>query len=220
MSSPGRYPAHDSAPTDTHSAVDQAAPPTVGRRPREGMSAGTKVALGVGAAALVLAAIGVVDSIGRDEPSTANGSSSTAPTVVSAPPSTATEESEPDMPAPAGSAVRDGKFEFQVLGAERWTTPSGDTFGAQAPKGEFFTVKLRVTNIGANARSFSAANQKLIIDGEEYKATRAGDGGWLEDIKPGVSAEARVTFDIPAGAQPQAIELHDSILSGGTLLAL
>ncbi|MCV7367993.1 hypothetical protein CRI77_16955 [Mycolicibacterium duvalii] len=183
------------------------------------MSAGTKVALGVGAAALVLAAIGVVDSIGRDEPSTANGSSSTAPTVVSAPPSTA-EGSEPDMPAPAGSAVRDGKFEFHVLGTERWTTPIGDSFGVQAPKGEFFTVKLRVTNIGANARSFSAANQKLIIDGEEYKATGAGDGGWLEDITPGVSAEARVTFDIPADAQPQAIELHDSILSGGTLLAL
>lgn len=223
LSTSGRYPDYDDkVRTETYSAVDQAAPPEVGRRPRARMSAGTKVALGMGAAVVVLAATGVLGSIGSDEPSTANGPGSTAPPAVSSPPPTSAVAPEVTEagPAPAGSAVRDGKFEFQVLGVERGATPTGDASSPETATGEFLTVRLRVTNIGVSARSFSATNQKLIIDGEEHDATGAGNGGWLEDIKPGLSGEAQVTFDIPPGAQPQAIELHDSMFSDGALLAL
>lgn len=52
------------------------------------------------------------------------------------------------------------------------------------------TVKLRVTNIGDDARSFSATNQKLIINGNEYEATSIMDDSWMEDINPGLGIEA------------------------------
>jgi hypothetical protein len=42
----------------------------------------------------------------------------------------------------------------------------------------------------------------------------------MEDINPGLGIEASVTFDIPPGAVPEAIECHDSMFSGGALLAL
>jgi len=122
--------------------------------------------------------------------------------------------------APAGSTVRDGKFEFQVLGVERSATKDG-LFNPEQAKGEFFTVKLRVTNIGDDARSFSATSQHLIINGNKYDATSfLGDNSWMEDINPGLGIDTQVTFDIPPGAVPEAIECHDSMFSGGASLAL
>jgi hypothetical protein len=125
-----------------------------------------------------------------------------------------------DVPAPAGSAVRDGKFEFQVLGVERGATSIDDAFGPEIAKGEFFTVRIRVTNVGDDARSFSATNQKLIISGNEYEATSFMDNGWMEDINPGLGIDTQVTFDIPKGAVPTAIEFHDSMFSGGASVTL
>lgn len=124
------------------------------------------------------------------------------------------------MAAPAGSTVRDGKFEFQVLGVVRSATKEG-IFNPEQAKGEFFIVRLRVTNIGDDARSFSASSQHLIVNGNKYDATSSiSDENWMEDINPGLGVEASVTFDIPPGAVPEAIECHDSMFSGGALLAL
>jgi hypothetical protein len=122
--------------------------------------------------------------------------------------------------APVGSSVRDGKFEFEVLGVDRSASKQG-VFSSKAAKGEFFIVHLRVTNIGDDARSFSASNQHLIVNGNKYDATVSmADENWLEDINPGLSIEASLTFDIPRGAVPEAIEVHDSMFSGGALLAV
>ncbi|WP_049778017.1 MULTISPECIES: DUF4352 domain-containing protein [Mycolicibacterium] len=183
------------------------------------MSRGLKIGLGVGAAVLALVAIG---NIGGNEKSAETRSSSTSPSssFSESSTSTVTSASDDDAPAPAGSTVRDGKFEFQVLGVERGATSIDDAFGPEVAKGEFFTVRLRVTNIGDDARSFSATNQKLIINGNEYEATSIMDDGWMEDINPGLGIEASATFDIPPGAVPSAIECHDSMFSGGALLAL
>ncbi len=183
-----------------------------------GMPRGMKIGLGVGAAVLALIALG---SFGSGEKSTETKSSSTTPTTSFVDESTSTPvKPASEMAAPAGSTVRDGKFEFQVLGVDRSATKEG-VFKPERAKGEFFIVHLRVRNIGDDARSFSASSQHLIVNGNKYDATSSiSDENWMEDINPGLGIEASVTFDIPPGAVPEAIECHDSMFSGGALLAL
>jgi hypothetical protein len=136
-----------------------------------------------------------------------------------------TTTAKPSMPvgpvvAPAGSAVRDGKFEFQVTGVERSPSKAGIVNVEQA-KGEFFVVKLTVTNIGDEARTFWASNQKLIVNGNKYEASSSlSDESWRQDINPGLSINTEVMFDVPPGAVPEAIVCHDSAFSGGAQLAL
>jgi hypothetical protein len=113
-----------------------------------------KIGLGVGAAVLALIALG---SFGSSEKSTETKSSSTTPTSSLVDKSTSTSaKPSGKVVAPAGSTVRDGKFEFQVLGVERSATKEG-VFKPEQAKGEFFIVHLRVTTIGDDARSFSAS---------------------------------------------------------------
>lgn len=186
-------------------------PPPPAVPAKTGMSRGRKIGL---VAAAAVAAVVVLGNTGdRDERTSSAVSSEASPSTLPA----AQVESGP---APAGSTVRDGKFEFQVLGVERGATSIDDVFGPEVAIGEFFTVKLRVTNIGDEARSFSATSQHLIIDGNRYDATSLLSSDWREDINPGLSIDTEATFDIPRGAAPSAIECHDSSLSQGTLLAL
>lgn len=171
---------------------------------------------GVGAAFLALIFLSNLGN-DNDKKSTATGGSNSSPSK-----SYNTQAAKPSTPsvAAAGSSVSDGKFEFQVLGVERGATSLDDAFGPEVAKGEFFTVKIRVTNVGDDSRSFSATNQKLMINGNEYEATSFMDNGWMEDINPGLGIDTQVTFDIPKGAVPTAIEFHDSMFSGGALVAL
>ncbi|ODQ98640.1 hypothetical protein BHQ21_25780 [Mycobacterium sherrisii] len=173
--------------------------------------------LGVAAVTVVLIAIASGTS-GGDKKTVETNTAASVPSAASA--------SAPAKPAgaavaPAGSSVRDGKFEFQVLGVpERSATKEG-VFNPQQAKGEFFTVKVRVTNTGDKAQSFFASNQKLIIDGKKYDATTSlSDNTWMQDINPGLGTEGTVSFDIPQGAVPDAIEFHDSMFSGGARVAL
>lgn len=175
-----------------------------------------KLILGVGAAAVVLVAIG--SNVGSDgDKKSAVSESRTAASV-----SSSAKPSKPAGPAvaPAGSSVRDGKFEFQVLGVDRSATKEG-IFNPQRAKGEFFIVNVRVTNVGDQARSFSASAQHLIINGKKYDATTSlADNTWMEDINPGLGMNGSVSFDIPPGAVPEAIEFHDSMFSGGGRVGL
>ncbi|WP_246600117.1 DUF4352 domain-containing protein [Skermania piniformis] len=185
------------------------------------MSGGMKIGLGLGATILGLIALGsVVD--GADNTDAKSNSTLAAETVSSKGESSTAAAVKPaaETVAPAGTTVRDGKFEFQVLGVDRSATKEG-LFNPDEAKGEFFVVRLRVTNIGDDARTFHASNQHLIVSGNKYDATTSiSDENWLEDINPGLGIEATVTFDIPPGAVPEAIECHDSAFSGGALLAL
>lgn len=198
------------------------APPVgVAQPAKAGLSKGGKVGLGVAAAVFGIVVIG---SLGESDKGSETGSSrSNASTASTSDESTSAAAPliDTDTPAAAGSTVRDGKFEFRVLGVERGQKRIEDAFAPEIAKGEFFIVKLRVTNIGDDARSFSATNQKLVIDGNEYEATSIlGDNSWMEDINPGLGIETQAVFDIPPGAVPTAIECHDSMFSGGALLAL
>lgn len=178
---------------------------------------------GIGAAVLALVVLGNLGS-NNEKKSTvtrSDSSSGNSYNAQSAPTRSAPTRSSAPAVAPAGSSVRDGKFEFEVLGTSRGETSKQDTFGAEHAKGEFFTVKLRVTNVGNDARSFSARNQKLIINGNEYEATSfLNSNSWSEDINPGLGIDTEAVFDIPKGATPSAIECHDSMFSGGAKLAL
>ena len=82
-----------------------------------------------------------------------------------------------------------------------------------------------VINIGNESQSFFAANQKLMdTAGREHspdsKADMWIDKAILTDINPGNQIEARVAFDVPQGTQPSAMELHDSMFSGGVKVSL
>lgn len=184
------------------------------------MFSGMKVAVVLVAALLAFITLG---SFGSSKKSPEPKSSSTTPTssVFDGPSSVAAKPTG-KVAAPAGSTVRDGKFEFKVLGVTRGATSKDGGFGTtDNAKGEYFSVRLQVTNIGDDARTLFASNQHLIVNGNKYDATsHITDDGWKEDINPGLGSTTTATFDIPAGSTPTAIECHDSAFSGGALLAL
>ncbi|OBK03154.1 hypothetical protein A9W96_15960 [Mycobacterium sp. 1245852.3] len=168
----------------------------------------------------VVVLIAIASTSGNDKKTVTE--SNTAASVPSTGSATAPKPSKPSGPvvAPAGSSVRDGKFEFQVLGVERSASKEG-IFNPEQAKGEFFVVKLRVTNIGDEARTFWGSNQKLIVNGNKYDASSSlSDDGFRQDINPGLSINTKVMFDIPPGAVPEAIVCHDSAFSGGAQVAL
>ncbi|MFE5811731.1 DUF4352 domain-containing protein [Streptomyces sp. NPDC056491] len=77
-------------------------------------------------------------------------------------------------------------------------------------------------NIGDRAQIFDGSDQKLIDrNGSKYSADVGasllidGSESFLEQINPGNAVDGIVVFDIPKGADPVRIELHDSLLSGG-----
>lgn len=133
--------------------------------------------------------------------------------------------------APAGSAVRDGKFEVQVLDiakARQASSPDGNQFMIAKAQGEFIILTLNVKNIGDEQQSFFTDNQKLIdANGKEYGSSseadmylNSGGAGSFTEINPGNSIQVRVAFDVPTGTVPKALEVHDSMLSGGSVVAL
>lgn len=187
---------------------------------KPGGSINKRWALGVAGVFAVLVAIAAFSDSGGDSKKSESSSPSTRSAAASPPRASAPSATKTREIAPPDSAVRDGKFEFQVLGVERGATSMDDAFAPEIAKGEFFTVKIRVTNVGDDARSFSATNQKLIIDGNEYDATSFMNNGWMEKINPGLGIDTQATFDIPKGAVPTAIEFHDSMFSGGAQVAL
>jgi hypothetical protein len=190
-------------------------------------SSGGKVVLIVVGIFVLLFAIGKCGS-SDDKTSSSSSSSSTTASRPFAPPSTSAAPAEPATPtaAPAGSPVRDGKFEFRVLGITR-AAQAGDpsnpymTVDAQ---GEFIILTLSVTNIGNEAQSYFGTNQKLVdTSGREYEANSAADMWANEgtgDINPGNSIQVKAAFDVPPGTQPAELEVHDSMFSGGAKVRL
>jgi Domain of unknown function (DUF4352) len=117
-------------------------------------------------------------------------------------PSLASDFPEPTTggAAPAGSAVRDGKFEFRVVDVSRAATvsdPTGNPYMTVNAQGEFIVVTLTVTNIGNEPQSYFGQNQKLIdASGREYGANTEADMYMNDvafgDINPGNSIQVRV----------------------------
>lgn len=136
------------------------------------------------------------------------------------------EEPADDLPG-IGDAVRDGKFEFVVTGVEDGGTEVGDDFLRETAQGRFHLIHVTVTNIGDEAQSMFDSNQRVRDEqGRTFEAnSMAGihlDGNdlWINEINPGNSVKGTLVFDMPEGAIPVAIELHDSMFSGGVTVSL
>lgn len=128
--------------------------------------------------------------------------------------------------APAGSMVRDGKFEFVVTAIDAPVKTVGDNeFLQQTAQGDYILVHVTVSNIGDQPRGYYGGNQKLVdVEGRKFtndsRAEMNVNDHLTTDINPGNQVAAVLVFDVPAGAQPATLELHDSAFSGGAKVAL
>ena len=178
---------------------------------------------GVVAILLVSSAVGGHDDkkdrptpVALSAPSAAQPHPTTLPTAPAPPKPTA---------APAGSSVRDGKFEFKVINMERAKTVSDETgnpYETVTAQGEFIVVTLSIENIGNEARSFSGTNQYMVdTSGRRYDANSTA-AFWMNqgtgDINPGNAIKNRVAFDVAPDTTPRELILHDSMFSGGAHL--
>ncbi|QRY43121.1 DUF4352 domain-containing protein [Mycolicibacterium boenickei] len=154
-----------------------------------------------------------VDSVSSSTKST------TAPTANSQPAAEAAPTVAP--PPPAGAPVRDGQFEFQVTNVSSAKTVGDNPYLQSTAQGVYVIFTIRVTNTGDEPRDFFVNNQKLLdMNDRKYEASsRAGMN--LNDnasgINPGNSIEVKVPFDVPQEMDMKALELHDSMFSGGVL---
>lgn len=190
-----------------------------------------KVVLGVIGALVLLVIIG--NAVGGDEEDTSSSSTSSSRSpfssdrTASAPSTAVRTTAATPTAAPAGSPVRDGKFEFQVLDMVQQETvsdPTGNPFMTTEAQGVFYVLTLSVTNIGNEARGYYGSNQKLIdTSNREYTADSAADmymNEHIGDINPGNSIQVKVAFDVPPGTVPSMLEVHDSMFSGGAKVSL
>lgn len=131
------------------------------------------------------------------------------------------------VPAPKGSVVRDGKFEFQVVDVSRAPTAGNSNNQSEivTAQGEFIIVTLSVKNVGNTPQPYFGQNQMLVdTSGREYGANSYADK-WMNsrlahDINPGNSIQAKQAFDVPPGAQPASLEVHYSLTSNGAKVQL
>jgi hypothetical protein len=192
-------------------------------------SNGGKVALIVVGIFVLLFAIGKCGGSDDNTSSSSSSSSRTSSSRASGAPSAAPAAPATPTAAPAGSPVRDGKFEFRVLSMTR-AAQAGDLsnpYMIAEAQGEFIILTLSVKNIGDQPQSYFGDNQKLVdASGREYGAdSEAGmwmneEGGIMSDINPGNSIQVKAAFDVPPGTQPAELEVHDSMFSGGAKVQL
>ncbi|WP_431955964.1 protein kinase domain-containing protein [Nocardia lijiangensis] len=157
---------------------------------------------------------------GRDESSTAP-----PPTAMADENPERAPNPPPDGPAPAYSAVRDGKFEFAVTDVDSGVP----RVGLQSARGAFLIVTLAVRNISDEVKWFLPFGQKLVdaqgnaLDHDTTAtAWQAMQSrlGYSFELRPGASATTVLVFDVPAGSAPAHLELHDFVLSNGVTVAL
>jgi hypothetical protein len=124
--------------------------------------------------------------------------------------------------APLGTPVHDGELEFVVSDV---STP-GDVRSAPRPRGQWIIATMTVRNLDDEPQEFVANNQKLIDStGHTYAADTAAAvainrTSMVIAMHPGTDIAMKVPFDVPAGALPTAIELHDSVFSSGVRVQL
>lgn len=181
------------------------------------------------------AIVGLLFVVGALNPATtATTTTSPTPTAVTSAPATAapapadTKAAAKDASAPrVGSEVRDGKFTFTVQSVTSAGTTLGDGFLARTAQGEYWLVTMKVLNSSDKPQMFSGSNQKLYVGKSQYGADISAamalpgtDKSFLNTINPGNSVVGVVVFDLPAGAKPTKVSVHDSVWSGGASIAL
>jgi eukaryotic-like serine/threonine-protein kinase len=126
-----------------------------------------------------------------------------------------------------GQPVRDGQFEFVVRSVRCGLRQVGPALARQTPQGRFCVLAVRVANVGDDARSFAAGDQRLFgADGRRHSAhlaaTAANGSPQLlhTQVNPGNRIAGTLVYDVPARMRPARIELHDSPLSRGATVNL
>lgn len=125
-----------------------------------------------------------------------------------------------------GDAVKDGKFTFKVTKAKNGPKQIGSSYLSHKPQGRFFFVYITVRNHGDEAQYFVGDSQKLLAGDKEFSADGEASiylkdsKSLLTEINPGNTVKGVIVYDIPKKAKPTAIELHDSMFSGGVTVSL
>jgi hypothetical protein len=171
--------------------------------------------------------IGLVVLIGLGQAVSGGSSPENSSSDTSSGDSGSPEETS-DKRAGIGEAAVDGDFSFTVTDVECGITNVGnDTFGAEA-QGQFCLISLSIENIGDEAQTMFADNQKLFdTEGREFSADTGamlylenGSDAWVSEINPGNSLEGQLLFDVPKDAALDYIKLADSLFSSGVEVSL
>lgn len=185
----------------------------------------------------VIVALFVISAVagGGDKDESTSAGAGSAPVAAgdspAAPAAPAAEEAPPAPEQPAagiGTPVRDGKFEFTVTNVESGLTTLGDNpFLQEEAQGQFVIVTMTVLNTSNEPKGLSPDDQKMFdAQGRKFTAdTGAGlnldtDVAFWDEINPGNTVTIKVVYDMPAGAVPTSMELHDSMFSGGVEVTL
>jgi len=173
-------------------------------------------------------ALMIVGSIFNDDKKDTKPAEST-PTVAQSPAAAPAEIKQAEPAATLNTPIRDGKFEFVVRSVEPGLSEVGDNpFLNQKAQGQFVIVTLSVQNIGDRPQGFSPSNQKLFdTEGRSFETDTSAqialdnnDIAVWDNINPGNTVDVSLVYDMPVGAVPASIELHDSMFSGGVTVNL
>ncbi|MFQ6328812.1 protein kinase domain-containing protein [Nocardia sp. CWNU-33] len=172
----------------------------------------TPFVLAAGCVALLASGSRVGDSSG--------GSGAARPTAAAEEHPAPPPDPGPAGPAPAQSAVRDGKFEFVVTSADSGIS----RVGFQSARGSFTIVTVTVNNISDQSKWFLPFGQHLIdtrgrvIDHDPAATmwqTTQGRHNYSFELHPGQSATTQMVFDVAPDSTPSHLDLHDFPLSQG-----
>ncbi|MFI8775335.1 DUF4352 domain-containing protein [Gordonia sp. NPDC062954] len=139
------------------------------------------------------------------------------------------DDNDGESSAGLNTPVRDGKFEFVVSNVEGGLAEVGENeFLREQAQGQFVIVSMSVKNISDEPQSFDPSSQKLKdTEGRTFEpdttaqiALGGSDVPVWDNINPGNAVDVKVVYDMPQGAVPASIELHDSMFSGGVEVSL
>jgi hypothetical protein len=134
----------------------------------------------------------------------------------------------PTASAGIGDTVQDGSFTFTVTDVKTGVQALGESFLRTEAQGSYVLVDVTVTNVGTEAATFLGGNQTLLdAQGREFEADSSAalmnvpdSESFFTEINPGNSVDGVLVFDVPEGLSPTAIQLHESMFSGGALVSL
>jgi hypothetical protein len=127
-----------------------------------------------------------------------------------------------------GTTVRDGDFEFKVSKMDCSKSTVTNKILKTTADGKFCVVSLSVRNLATKSKLFSSKIQSAYdADGTKYSDDVLADfyandnsQTFLQEIAPGATVTGKIVFDVPAGTELTALELHDSFFSSGGRVSL
>ncbi|MGW0161234.1 DUF4352 domain-containing protein [Mycobacterium sp. NPDC003323] len=186
--------------------------------------------IGVGALAVVLVGVlvwafafagsdGEVTEAGATDVTTeATGSGETT--------AAATDSAAPDAAlAPAEGSAVDGDVTITQTGIEIVPTVSAvdNEFLTKTAAGQFVVVKLNFLNNGTSPATFLSDQQVLTAGGQPFSPDTEATfylGGISAVLDPGQPVDVSIAFDVPADANPEALQVFGDLGSAGATIPL